>query len=116
MISTVIIKMFSNIETIIDNFLHPKLKRIKGKPNREDLIKVKNQIYENLASYITKLEGHNHGYLGLAMPVDKYTELTGTTFEHLDNTRLTPDIPNGATQHLILAIQHEHTANLKQYN
>ena len=65
--------MFStNIENIIENFPHPILKKIKGKPTRESLIKLQKQVYENLTSFETTLGGGNHGFLGLGITSEKY--------------------------------------------
>ena len=65
--------MFStNIDHIIENFPNTTLKKIKGKPTRESLLKLQKQIYENLTSFETTLGGGNYGFLGLGMEPAKY--------------------------------------------
>lgn len=90
--------MFStSIDSITENFPHLILKRIVGKPNRENLIKLQKQVYENLTSFETTIGGGNHGYLGLEMSPEKYLTTTGHNFERPENPGLTPIIPLGAT-------------------
>ena len=103
------------METIIENFPYPIIPKIKGKPDRKDLEKLQKMIFANATAIESTLGGGAHGYLGIAMEDAEYHTLTGAHFVRPPNPGLTPTIPAGATQHVILATQNNHQASLKQY-
>ena len=68
------------IETVIENFPHPIIPKIKGKPDRKELEKLQKSIHENATAIETTLGSGAHGYLGLTMDDTDYYTLAGVHF------------------------------------
>ena len=81
------------------------MKRVQGKPNRDAIKQVQENIYENAASMLCELGGGQHGCLGLTMTNARCNAITGKYFHEESNLGPVPVIPEQATQYEIAESQ-----------
>lgn len=60
-------------------FVHKELKRVRGKPNIDTIVKTLKQLKQNAQCVPTTQFGGNYGYLVLVIPRAEYLRITGQT-------------------------------------
>lgn len=103
------------MEEASEYFVHKTIKRVQGKPTREDIKQVQIKIQENAAAIPSELGGGRHGYLGLTMSTTEYNTVAREAFTGHTNPGALPTIPTGATQHQITHAKEEHKKQLKLF-
>ena len=66
------------MEEASEYFVHKTIKKVQGKPIREEIKQVQSKIQENAASVPSELGGGMHGHLRITMST---TECNNTTTE-----------------------------------
>ena len=99
----------TNMTTVIQDpdyknlfFEHPELSKIVDEPNASNLITIRNQVKDNAMSVHTILGGGQHGHLGLVLNAAQYAAIPGTQPYEKSQHPGALDIPNNATQFIIL--------------
>ena len=100
------------MDEIPDYFIHKNIKKMIGKPTREDIKKVMEMIQEDEASIPCELGGVRYGCLGITMSDDECTNATAETFTAHTNPGPLPNMPTDATQHQIAATKEQHKKQL----
>lgn len=95
--------------------MHKNIKKIEGKPTREDIKKVLLKIQENAAAVPSELGGGSHGYLGLTIVEVEYLTVAIEAFEPTENPGTVPTILENATQHQIAYAKEEYKKKLELF-
>ena len=67
-------------DEMISSFPNSILKEIKGEPNYEDLVTMRDELNENYASVPSELGGGEYGYLGVLLSNSAYETVYTTEF------------------------------------
>lgn len=105
--------MAATIDSLMESFPYPTIPPIQGRPTHQSLYELKKLLYENAASVPSELGGGGHGHLGIPMSAAAYNAVTGAPFNPPNNPGPLPQIPQGATQHVILATERAHKEELR---
>jgi len=93
----------NKIEEISDYFIHKNIKKVIGKPTREDITQILDKTHEDSAAVPCELRGCLHGHLGMTMSDVECASVTAETFEAHTNPELLPTMATDATRHQIAA-------------
>ena len=105
----------STIDKIIDNFPHPTIQKITGRPCYDTLKPMHMHINSNTASIQTTLGGGQHGYLGTTTEPGYYQTLTGAVFIPPFNPGAVAIIPQSATQQQARQLDLAHKEAVRTY-
>lgn len=99
---------------------HPKLTPIAGKPNKLSLTQLRKELSAN-AIVIKSIRGGQYGYYYTLVDVDEWNRTTDNAppIQPPEHPGVSPNIPEGATQHQILQIHQAYSSALaewQQYN
>ena len=103
------------MDEITDYFIHKDIKKVTGKPTREDIKQVLDKIQEDAADVPCELGGGMHGYLGITMTGVEYATVATTTFVAYTNPGPLPTIATDATQYQIAAAKELHKKELNLF-
>ena len=103
------------MDEMSEYFVRKSIKKVQGKPSREEIKKVQIKIQENAAAVPSELGGGRHGYLGLTMSTTEYNNAVSEVFTAHTHPGALPTIPEGATQHQITYAKEEHKKQLKLF-
>ena len=96
-------------------FEHPELLKIVDEPNASNLITIRNQVKDNAMSVHTTLGGGQHGHLGLVLTAAQYAAIPGTQPYERPQHPGALDVPNNATQFIILNLRDQHQEALRRF-
>ena len=103
------------MDEISDYFIHKNIKKVTGKPTREDIKQVLEKIQEDAAAVPCELGGGLHGYLGMTMSGVEHATITNETFDAYTNPGPMPTIATDATQYQIVAAKELHKKKLNLF-
>ena len=103
------------VEAMLESFPNNPVTKIEGEPTCQALRLLESELIQNASSIMTEVGGGNHGYLGLVLSPQKYTQITGHTFTPHPNPGPIPTFPANPTQPQIAQINATHEDQLRLY-
>ena len=103
------------MDEISDYFIHKIIKKVIGKPTREDIKKIQGLTQEDAAAVPCELGGGLHGYLLIKMESWECADVTEETFEVCTNLGPLPTLATDATKYQITAAKEQHQRKLELF-